>query len=144
MPKERTRQVAPQDKKIDEVLDFLKRELEKIKEEEWGNLSDSAREWGVTPKNISDFMTYGPQRDPSFRTTAKILMGVLGFDPFKGMSVKEMKSGKPRDRVKAKLALILRKVNEFSPEMIEIVEGTLDGLIVATKISSQSINGHPA
>jgi DNA-binding phage protein len=83
------------DMEVDEILDFISSELNRIKAEDFGDLSKFAKEAGLTPKNMSDFSNkYGPGSNPQFRTVYKILKALLGRKPInlsKTDPVKELK-----------------------------------------------------
>lgn len=70
------------DKEVDEILEFISRELNRIKTSEFGELLRIARAAGLSPKNMSDFSNkYGPGSNPQFRTVYKILSVLLKRKP---------------------------------------------------------------
>lgn len=70
------------DAEVDRILAFIRDTLNPIKGEKWGGITRMAEASGLSQKNMADFSNkYGPGSNPQFRTTYKILRGILGRRP---------------------------------------------------------------
>lgn len=72
---------ARNDGEVNEVLDHIHNILAPLKEDEWGEMTRIAERAGLSQKNVTDFTKYKAGNDPHFRTTYKILRGILGRKP---------------------------------------------------------------
>ena len=70
------------DPEIDRILAFIRDRLNELKTSKRGEITRIAKDTGLSQKNMADFSNkYGPGSDPQFRTTYKILRGLLGRRP---------------------------------------------------------------
>jgi len=70
------------DAEVDRILVFIRDTLNDLKVRKRGELTIIADAIGLSQKNLSDFSNkYGPGSSPQFRTTYKILRGILGRRP---------------------------------------------------------------
>ena len=70
------------DPEIDRILAFIRDTLNDLKTRKRGEITRIAKDTGLSQKNMADFSNkYGPGSDPQFRTTYKILRGLLGRRP---------------------------------------------------------------
>jgi SOS-response transcriptional repressor LexA len=70
------------DPEIDRILAFIRDTLNDLKTSKRGEITRIAKDIGLSQKNMADFSNkYGPGSDPQFRTTYKILRGILGRRP---------------------------------------------------------------
>jgi len=66
------------DQEISQILTFIRQELSRLKHQDRGLLKSFARHIGLGKDVLSKFMRYEADSNPSFRTTYKILKGLLG------------------------------------------------------------------
>lgn len=72
------------DKEVDNLLNFISKALTDLTEgEEKKRAVNLAGEWGLSPVNITHYKGYGPGSKPDFRTTYKVLKGILGRAPIR-------------------------------------------------------------
>ncbi|MFA5381844.1 MAG: S24 family peptidase [Candidatus Micrarchaeia archaeon] len=70
------------DDEIDQILVFIRDNLNYFKTNNRGELTRIAKEFSLSQKNMADFSnSYGPGSNPQFRTTYKILKRLLGRRP---------------------------------------------------------------
>jgi hypothetical protein len=69
------------DKEVKNILAFIRDGLARIKHQGDQTLSQFARENELSPKNLSNFLSYDGTSEPSFTVTYKILRGLLGRPP---------------------------------------------------------------
>lgn len=66
------------DAEVDRILEFIRDTLNGLKTSKRGELTIIAKAIGLSQKNLADFSNkYGPGSNPQFRTTYKILRGLL-------------------------------------------------------------------
>ena len=121
------------DDEIDQILAFIRDNLNDLKTNRRGEVTRIAKEIGLSQKNMADFSNkYGPGSNPEFRTTYKVLRGLLGRRPIdlEGVApIITIVGGIP------KVPKGLRPQDYFAVPMVEDKIAAGLGRIVADKIT---------